>query len=259
MAFGFFEPSKGETPQSIRRQRRVAALAARVGGRTPPQYRRGHRAGRSSKSGAVSADELQRALGGRLGAAAAMPDFMRRRFADAANKNTFLRKNTELLDRFPALKQEMIESAGTGAVARRVASTAQTRQGVLTGSPGEAFATAPVQREFQAILNSTDPAASARSLVRQAANDETGQAVRGLKAAALDHLIGKASRDGGLSGKAIGGAMNDPKTRGALAEILTPAEMRRLGRITGELDKTAMAYRRPPKVKAQRALKNRAA
>ena len=36
MAFGFFEPSKGETPQSIKRQREVArALARRVAGPTP--------------------------------------------------------------------------------------------------------------------------------------------------------------------------------------------------------------------------------
>jgi len=163
---------------------------------------------------------------------------------------------------FPALKQEMTQAAETGrfpadvrgTVDRGIKEATDPRQ-----SPGAAFANAPAEKEFQIILQARDPRAAARSLARQAARDETGQAVRGLKAAALDHLIGKASRDGGLSGKAIGGAMNDPKTRGALAEILTPAEMRRLGRITGELDKTAMAYRCPPKIKAQRALKDRAA
>ncbi len=163
---------------------------------------------------------------------------------------------------FPALKQEMTQAAETGrfpadlrgTVDRGIKEATDPRQ-----SPGAAFANAPAEKEFQTILQARDPRAAARSLARQAARDKTGQAVRGLKAAALDHLIRNASRDGGLSGNAIRQAMNDPRTRGALAEILTPAEMRRLGRITGELDKTAMAYRRPPKVKAQRALKDRAA
>ncbi len=163
---------------------------------------------------------------------------------------------------FPALKQEMTQAAETGRFATDVRGT--VGRGIMKAtdprqSPGAAFANAPAERKFQTILQASDPRAAARSLVRQAANDETGQAVRGLKAAALDHLIGKASRDGGLSGKATREAMNDPRTRRALAEILTSAEMRRLGRITGELDKTAMAYRRPPKIKAQRALKDRAA
>ena len=141
-----------------------------------------------------------------------------------------------------------------GTVDRGIKEATDPRQ-----SPGAAFANAPAEKEFQIILQARDPGAAARSLARQAARDKTGQATRDLKAAALDHLIGKASRDAGLSGKAIREAMNDPRTRGALAEILTPAEMRRSGRITGEIDKTAMAYQRPPKVKAQRALKDRAA
>ena len=82
-----------------------------------------------------------------------MQDFLRRRFSEAANKDTFLQKNAELLDRFPALKQEMTEAVGAGAAAGRVAGTAKTRQGVLTGSPGAAFATAPKHREFAAIIS----------------------------------------------------------------------------------------------------------
>ncbi len=157
---------------------------------------------------------------------------------------------------FPALKQEMTQAAETGRFAADVRGTVVRGIMAARQSPGAAFADAPAEKEFQTILQARDPRAAARSLARQAARDKTGQATRGLKAAALDHLIGKASRDGGLSGNAIREAMNDPKTRGALAEILTPAEMRR---ITGEPYKTAMAYRRPPKVKAQRALKDRAA
>ena len=87
----------------------------------------------------------------------------------------------------------------------------------------------------------------------------TGSQIRAARAGLGWSQAELASRDGGLSGKAIRQAMNDPRTRGALAEILTPAEMRRSGRITGEFDKTAMAYRRLPKVKAQRALTDRAA
>ena len=160
---------------------------------------------------------------------------------------------------FPALKQEMTQAAETERFAADMRGTVV--RGIMEArqSPGVALANAPAEKEFQTILQARDPRATARALARQAAGNKTGQATRGLKAAALDHLIGKASRDGGLSGKAIREAMNDPRTRGALAEFLTPAEMRRLGRITGELDKTAMAYRRPPKVKAQRALKDRAA
>ena len=160
---------------------------------------------------------------------------------------------------FPALKQEMTQAAETGRFAVDVRGTVD--HGIMEArqSPGAAFANAPAERKFQTILQASDPRAAARSLVRQAANDETRQAVRGLKAAVSDYLIREATSGGGLSGKSIREAMNDPRTRGALAEILTPAEMRRSGRITGELDKTAMAYRCPPKIKAQRALKDRAA
>ncbi len=132
---------------------------------------------------------------------------------------------------FPALKQEMTQAAETGRFAADVRGTVDNGIKVSRQSPGAAFANAPAEKEFQTILQARDPRAAAR----QAARDKTGQATRDLKAAALDHLIGKASRDGGLSGKSIREALNDPRTGGALA------------------------YRRPPKLKAQMAPKDRAA
>ena len=107
---------------------------------------------------------------------------------------------------FPALKREMEQAAEEGRFAADVRGTVDRGKMDATDPrqlPGAASANAPAEREFQIILRAQDLRAAARSLVRQATRDETGQAVRGPKAAALDHLIRNASRDGGLSGKSI--------------------------------------------------------
>ncbi len=127
-----------------------------------------------------------------------------------------------------------------GTVDRGITEATDPRQ-----SPGTAFVNSPVEREFQSVLKARDPRAAAKALARQASQDKTGQAALGLKDAALDYLIGKASRGGGLSGKSPREAMLDPRVRGALAEILSPDEIRRFGKLTKELENVAMAALAP--------------
>jgi hypothetical protein len=167
-----------------------------------------------------------------------MQDFLRGKFAQAADKGKFLEVNSEMLDRFPALKQRMEASVGAEAVAVRTAATGKARQGVLTGSAVERFAGAKVGAEFQdAVLGARDAAGTAQSLARRAARDKTGVATRNLKASVFDYMIDEAKiTDGGLSGKKIRAVLEDRRAGAAVREILDPEDLVLVAQVAKEFD-----------------------
>ena len=251
---GIMETARGwsrSLNETFRRGRvgNVLGYAREGGASLPPEMTLGTTIGRSGASGAVAADELQAALKGQPDANAAMTDFLRRRFSNASDQGKFLAANDELLNRFPELKAEMASAVTEGTTARELRSIADVGLAEAAKAPGAAFVKADVEKEFATLLSrSQDPKAAFRALARTAATDKTGQATKGLKAAAYDHLIDKAGKGGELSGKSIRAALADKRTRAALSEILDPEDMRRLGRVAGELDKVAMSKGGLPEV-----------
>jgi hypothetical protein len=235
----------------IFRQGRVGKVLAGAkdgGAAVPTELTLDTTLGSSGARGAVAADDIAKALpeGGR--SKDAMTDYMRRRFTEyaaprgefSADRGTdFLRKNAELLDRFPELKAEIKESVEAGRFARSARDVADAGLKDARQSIGADFVKAKPGKEFAAILDQRDTRTAARKLAMHAAKDPTGKASLGLKAAALDHLIKEATAGDFLDGAVLRRAMGDKRTGPAIREILSPDEIKRLGRISGELEKMA--------------------
>lgn len=200
-----------------------------------PQLTLGATVGRGGAAAKVSVDDI-RAAAGRNGDGATQ-DYLLRRFRDYAaprgeldrgKAQDFMRQNAEVLDQFPQLRDRLAQTAGeTGTLARRVDTDAERVAAINDPrqSPGAGFASAPYAKEFTAVLSARNPAEAARSLRREAARDPSGQALGGLKAAVLGHV---------MKGDGPGKGLSDPRTLDAAREILAPDEMQRLNRIAQE-------------------------
>ena len=225
--------------------------ATRQGGdRVDPNLTLEAALGSGGSRGAVGARDITDAAafggdGSRLEATqGAVEDFMRGRFVDRAARDgqinpdrarDFMQRERETLDRFPSLAEQF---SGAEQAARSAAD--------LQSSPGGAFiGTRPGEEVARTVFgrNVTDPQEAARSLYRQATADETGQAVRGLKGGAVDYVMSAATTgargDPQVSGRAMRNTINE--NRGALSEILSDDEIRRLDRVGHEFAKLEQA------------------
>ncbi|MEM9045152.1 MAG: hypothetical protein AAGC81_10670 [Pseudomonadota bacterium] len=220
-----------------------------------PEMTLGTAIGRPGLKSALTMDEIRAAVGDNPNTEAAASDFIRRRFGEFSaprgefkpeRAQDFLRQNAELLERFPAIRQEITQSVSTGFGARNASARMARRTERLQSMPGEAFINAPYGREFEQILKAKDPASSARSLVREAARDRTGQATRGIKSAALEHVTGS----NGLNGASIMKALKDKRSSAAIREVLSPDEIGRLETVASRLDSLNRADGRLPDVGA---------
>lgn len=228
---------------------------AREGGQSlPAELTLDRTIGRRGLDAAVSADEIRRAVGDSPDAEAAMQDFLRRRFTEHSIRDgqfssrraqDFLRSNSELLDRFPDLKRQMGDAERAQALANRVSSQAGDEVRQLRDpniNHASRFLNAPVDQEIQAIFRARDPRAAAIQLRRAAAQDNTGDALRGLKGGFLDFLMDRA-RTGSfnefdqpiLSGRAIRGALADDKISKVASTLFSKSELQRLNTLSREL------------------------
>lgn len=239
---------------------RTLGFAREGGSAIPAEETLARTIGRGGEAGAQAAREIGRAVGAeslgvdparaagvRLGA----EDYLRSQFSDAAIRNgqldpnaaqRFLTANAEVLDQFPALRQQMADAARDQRLSNEMVAAQQARRGALVanrpmGDPTEdaisRVLNAPITAEIDALVKSRNPAEAARALRRSAQADPTGEAGQALKTGLVDYLT--ANR----------GALTNPRFRAAAGEILTPAELQRFDTIAGELDKvqTALANR----------------
>lgn len=222
--------------------------------------------GRGGVRGAVSADELRRAVGGSSDAESAAQDYLSRKFSEYAVRNgefsqtranEFLTKNAEMLDRFPALKARMVDAEQAQALAIRTSDRLGGRAKSLrdpSRSIAAGFLNAPVDQEIQTLLRARDPRAAATQLRRQASKDTSGDAVRGLKGGFVDYLMQSAKSgvtdDGSalLSGRAILKSLSDPKISAVSRGLLDPQEVNRMRMVAQEMAKAEAARGRLPSV-----------
>ena len=240
-----------ELNQTFRQGRigKVLGYEREGGVSTPAETTLADTIGTGGARAAVTADELRRATRGTPEAEGAMRDYMRRRFSEYASPRgslnvgraqDFLRENDELLDRFPDLKAQVEGAARVVSSAHRQARTDQGRADRI-GDPkrsiGAAYAQAPFEREFSAVLRAQNPRAAAAQLARQTAKDQSGQAARGLKAAALDHL----TRD--FDPAKMRQILGDKRSGPAMAEVLGADDMARVNRVVSELERASAGGR----------------
>ena len=199
--------------------------------------------GDSGAAGANAADEVLRAVGGVPQADDAFRQFLRKQFSEAANSKKWLTDHAEQMDRFPELKREMEGALESGRVADVFDATIAPGLKEAEASATARFFDAPIHREFDTVVGREvkDPAGTARMLVRKAAGDPSGKATLGLKAAALDYLIRGSTKAQKPIGQRVRDILEDQRIGPAMREILGPKEMRRLARISRELDLIAQS------------------
>ena len=150
----------------------------------------------------------------------------------------FMKENNDVLNRFPALKKsigELEESTEKFLSQSKRAKTIQSSLVSESKNEISKFINAPIEKEFDVIVNSRNPSKFAGDLVARAAKDKTGAAQQGLKASAIDFAIGKSLKDGDISGKALLNLVNKNKgVNQALSAVLSSREMQKIRQIGSE-------------------------
>lgn len=148
----------------------------------------------------------------------------------------FVEDNKDILDKFPQLRKDI---EGVAKSTDKLKLSGQKVKKALTEQSKSAISkliNAPIDKEFSVIMNSKNPAKFIKDLANRASKDKTGQSTAGLKAAAIDHVMKKSTKSGGVVGDDLLKNINkDRALRDALSEVLSPDEMQRLRKIGGEL------------------------
>lgn len=184
-------------------------------------------------------------------------DYARGRFVDSITgpdgeftpkrAASWMRKNREFLNEFPALRKEFGAAMKNRQKAEAFAAKAKVRADMADKTAIGAFNVGQEKKAVQSILAADSPAKAARSVVATARKDKTGKALAGVKAAFSDYLIGGATRGDVLTGKDLNALLNDGQTAAALRTVFSPAEFGRMKRIGSELEKLDAATSASPK------------
>ena len=176
-------------------------------------------------------------------------DYLRREFADTLQPESgdfrlrpaenFVAQRREFLDRYPQLATLFDDAVSA---ARAADTTRRTVEGDLAAvgrSPAQRLADAPVHREFQTILNSSQNPAFEFSELMSIAQQSGPEAVDGLRSAATSFLLnGAQARRSGqvvLEGSRISRALADPRTMDAMSSVFEPDQLLRIQTIADEL------------------------
>jgi len=158
----------------------------------------------------------------------------------------FLEDNVDILDKMPDLRSNIEKAASAQVTATTKATKSEGIKKKLFStqqSQAARFLDSPVGGEINAILKSKNAGGMTAQLRRQVSKDKTGEALKGLKTSALEHLTDKS----GLSGKKLTDLMDDKKVSAMLKELFDSKELSRLGQIADELkllDGTKMVSKR---------------
>lgn len=240
---------------------------AREGGqKTPADLTLETTVGRGGIKGDVALQDLGRAVEeDPTRAMSAVDQYLRSKFVspqgefDVRRAEAFMRMNDEILDRLPTtLRRQLDQGIRARAAADAMERTGQMRINRLQNpaiSKAAEFLNTPIDREIPRILNGKNPEATLRELRKQASKDLSGEALRGLKAGVVDHLMNKSALrqfdDAGqqiLSGRGLNALLQDNRTMKAVSSVLSSDEVSRLQRIASELTKMETARGRLPDV-----------
>lgn len=229
---------------------RILAADGNASARIEPETALRRTVGVGGDAGAVASRQIQRAS---PASGEQLQDFLRGSLQDAAETPTgqftasgaerFMRNNRETLTGFPELRDDLSSAVANRRFADGFANRADARVAAVNDpsqSVGAAFQSAQPRRAAEAVFNADDPANAARQLVRQTRGNK--EALAGVKGAMLENVMTRATGNGGaLQGKALTDIMKDPRQVQALKQVMTTAELTRLGRIANELSKVQSA------------------
>ncbi|MGK7654429.1 hypothetical protein ACSQ76_19080 [Roseovarius sp. B08] len=212
--------------------------------------------GRGGPQGAKDAERLSRAGGDR--ADYGIEEFVKSRFGEkaftargeftSAGARGFMRKNEELLRRYPELRTELLEAVGqretaeslSARMSRRIADIENAKRSTTQRFLGE-----QPEKAIGALFNAQNPTRAARLTANAARKDKTGAATRGLKGAVAKYLISSASKnvqgESVFSGNALAAEIEKPEIKRVVNQILTENERARLRTIARALSRAENA------------------
>lgn len=147
----------------------------------------------------------------------------------------FRRDNADLLNRFPALRDDIKQAVADRDDAAAFAKRVEDRLSNLDATRKSAvarFLDGPPERAIKAVIQDPNPIRAAAKLSAAARRDPSGEAMAGLKDAFSSQLIG-----GEISGTDLLARMNDKRFGAALRRVYSNAEMGRMRRIAADLAK----------------------
>lgn len=182
---------------------RILGLTSQGGARVAPENTM-RELFKPVETGAVNANALVKATAENPETAVAISSYVRRRFADAVDDGTgrisraaaqkFLKQNDEFLSRFPGLKNDLVDATKNLDRMERVIGTVEKVPDVVLkqSRAGLFLKTDDPVRTVRQVLESASPVGGLKSLARAAAEDTSGRATEGLKAAIAEAIIRKA-------------------------------------------------------------------
>ena len=198
---------------------------------------------------AVRAGEMEAATGGSRPAAEAASDYLRSQFLESAidpagnirlpSAQRYVAGREDMLTRYPALGKLFDDSIAAARTAQETGTTVEAQLAALSKTPQAKFATSKVNREFDSVIGSQNPAFEASELAAIAQQDQTGQAMEGLRRSAVDYLLRK-TMDQTPTGKSAEGTrlatvLDDPNAVAAMEQFFTPDELLNVRTLADEL------------------------
>jgi hypothetical protein len=192
---------------------------------------------------------MEAATGGSRQAAEAASDYLRSQFLEAAvdpsgnirlpSAQRYVAAREDMLTRYPALGKLFDDSIAAAQTAQETGTTVEAQIAALSKTPQAKFVTSKVNREFDSIIGSQNPSFEASEIAAIAQQDQTGQAMEGLRRSAVDYLLRK-TMDQTPTGKSAEGTrlatvLDDPNTLAAMEQFFTPDELLNVRTLADEL------------------------
>ena len=211
--------------------------------------------GQMGLKGQLATEEIGKATGQNVEELGAVQEFIKRRFLDktledgvvSSNKaRDFISNNSELMETYPHLKKQFESARSAEDVNRSITKSSEALRKKLDQkevSKTAAILNAPVHREVEVVFNSADPEASMQNIVNAIRRDKTGEAKLGLRAGVAEYLTNSIKAGTSLdvngrpviSGAKLTALLSNSGSRGALAKVFSPKEMKNFDKMANTL------------------------
>tara|TARA_R110001606_G_scaffold348589_2_gene498158 strand:- start:176 stop:2971 length:2796 start_codon:yes stop_codon:yes gene_type:complete len=211
--------------------------------------------GQMGLKGQLATEEIGKATGQNVEELGAVQEFVKRRFLDKTLEDgvvnptkarDFIANNSELMETYPHLKKQFESARSAEDVNRSITKSSEALRGKLDNkavSKTAAILKAPVHREVEVVFNSADPEASMQNIVNAIRRDKTGEAKLGLRAGVAEYLTNSIKAGTSLdvngrpviSGSKLTALLSNSGSRGALAKVFSPKEMKDLDKMANTL------------------------
>ncbi len=156
----------------------------------------------------------------------------------------WIKNNEDILDQFPGLRAQMVDAAQSQRLASRTKAVMEARKKAIQdpkiSTAARIINAADLNTEIGSILKSDNSIRLVKDMVAKAGKDTSGDAMRGLRAGFVEHILDKSTRgsynevgEQTLSGSTLLGFVKNNAP--VLNQVFTPNQISRMRQIGAEL------------------------